>query len=139
MNSPGLILAQAAQLTQENARARARIGCFAKRASVFWLTQGGFGYCFLESLTVCRKVHVVLILYTLKPSTVDGDAQGSDELVNQLFCSATAVVLWPKPNSSLEDHFPPINFITGALKQLVHGDRADGYRDERVPARRRQG
>jgi hypothetical protein len=55
MNSPGLISAQAAQLTQESARARARTGCFAKRASVFWLTQGGFGYCFLESLTVCRK------------------------------------------------------------------------------------
>jgi hypothetical protein len=33
MNSPGLISAQAAQLTQESVRTRARAGCFAKRAS----------------------------------------------------------------------------------------------------------
>jgi hypothetical protein len=55
--------------------------------------------------------------------TADGDAQGSDEHVNRPFRSAIGVLLWPKPNSSSKDHFPSINFITGALKQLVHGDR----------------
>jgi hypothetical protein len=76
-----------------------------------------------QSLTVCRNVPLVLILYTLKPSMADGDAQGSYEHVNRLFRSATGVLLWPKPNSNSKDHFPPIIFITGALKQLVHGDR----------------
>ena len=80
MNSPGLISAQAAQLTQESACARARTGCFAKRASVFSLTQGGFGYCFLESLTVCRKDLHVLFLHTTKSSTTVSTEPSSGEL-----------------------------------------------------------
>jgi hypothetical protein len=35
MNRPGQISAQAAQLTQESARARTRAGYFAKRASAY--------------------------------------------------------------------------------------------------------
>src|SRR5688572_30368870 len=75
MNSPRLISPQAAQLTQESARARARTGCFVKRASVFWLTQGGFGYYFLESLTVCRKPLHVLILRKVRFPTASCAAE----------------------------------------------------------------
>jgi hypothetical protein len=75
MNSPRLISAQAAQLTQESACARTRTGCFAKRASVFWITQGGFGYCFLESLTVCRKPLHVLILHKVRSPTASSAAE----------------------------------------------------------------
>jgi hypothetical protein len=75
MNSPRLISAQAAQLTQESASARARTGCFAKRASVFWLTQGGFGYCFLESLTICRNAPELLFLRRMRSPTTANVAE----------------------------------------------------------------
>jgi hypothetical protein len=88
----------------------------------FYLTGDGFGYYSYESLTICRNVPVVLILYTLKPSTADGDAQGSDEHVNRLFRPVTGALLWPKPNSSSKDHFPPINFIIGDLPSSARED-----------------
>jgi hypothetical protein len=66
MNSPGLILAQTAQLTQESVRARAHAGCFAKRALVLWLTRSRFLYYFPKSLTVCRKALEVLFLHVMR-------------------------------------------------------------------------
>jgi hypothetical protein len=42
MNSPGPISAQAAQPTQESARALARAGNFAKMPSAYWITGSGF-------------------------------------------------------------------------------------------------
>jgi hypothetical protein len=58
----------------------------------------------------------------MKPTTSDGDAQGSDEHVNRLFCSAISFLLWPKLNSSSKDHFPPINFIIGDLPSSARED-----------------
>jgi hypothetical protein len=75
MNSPGLISAQAAQLTQESARARARTGCFAKRASVLWLTRSRFLYYFPKSLTVWRKALEVLFLHAMGSPTAPSAAE----------------------------------------------------------------
>jgi hypothetical protein len=54
---------------RNRARARARAGCFAKRASSFWLTGNEFGYCFSESLTICTEVLRFLFLRVVKSTT----------------------------------------------------------------------
>jgi hypothetical protein len=121
-NSAGPILAQAAQHQRENTPTPARSGIFAEGTPGSWLTGDTSCYCFTVSLTVCSIVLGFLFLYTMKPTTSDGDAQDSDEHVNRLFCSAIVVLLWPKPNSSSKDHFPPINFIVGDLPSSVRED-----------------
>jgi hypothetical protein len=62
VNSIGLISAQTAQQHKETERAHAREGDFAQRSSGFWLTITGFYHYYTESLTVCRRDLVVLIL-----------------------------------------------------------------------------
>jgi len=54
MNSTGPNPAQAAQLGQKGARARARAGRLAQRPSCFCLAANGFKHYSKESLTLCK-------------------------------------------------------------------------------------
>jgi hypothetical protein len=69
VNSAGLISAQMAQQHRETGRAHAREGDFAQRSSGFWLTITGFYHYYTESLTICRRDPVVLILRGGKSTT----------------------------------------------------------------------
>jgi hypothetical protein len=120
MNSSRSNSAQVGPTQKENARAPVD---FANRPLVFWITRTGFPALFLWVTDAFRRAPVLLILYNPKPSTVDGDAQSSNELVYRPICSMNSVLLWPKPNSRPEDRFPNINFTNGALKCPAHGDR----------------
>ena len=60
--------------------AHARGGDFAERPSGFWLTEDGFSYYFLVSLTVCTKALEVLFLYRLKSTTASSAGLCSGEL-----------------------------------------------------------
>jgi hypothetical protein len=62
-------------------RAHARGGDFAERPSGFWLTGDGFGYYFLESLTVYRKDPHVLILHRTRSTTTAARRMNSGEVV----------------------------------------------------------
>jgi hypothetical protein len=67
MNSTGPNPAQAAQLGQKGARARALAGRLAQRTLRFRLTATEFIYCFRESLTVYNIVLGFLFLYPTRP------------------------------------------------------------------------
>jgi hypothetical protein len=69
MNSTGPNPAQAAQLGQKGARARARAGRLAQRPSRFCLTANGFKHYSKESLTLCKEIPHLLILYTSTSTT----------------------------------------------------------------------
>jgi hypothetical protein len=62
LNSTGPNPAQAAQLGQKGARARARAGGFAKIPSGFSITGTRSFYCFPVSLTFCTEALEVLFL-----------------------------------------------------------------------------
>jgi hypothetical protein len=62
MNSLGPKSAQVGPTTAEM-RPRPRAGCFAQRASGFWLIGNECRYCVSESLTICTEVLEVLFLY----------------------------------------------------------------------------
>jgi hypothetical protein len=108
---------------QESACARAHAGYFAEWSPMFWLTQGGFGYCFLESLTVYTGVPRVLFLHRPRSPTVSSAAElrRAPGLAKQ---SKDWFQTSPKPNPSPYECFPQINFKNGQLVSSGHGDSA---------------
>jgi hypothetical protein len=78
----------------------------------------------INSVTdIFRIAPVLLILYIPRTSTVDGDAQSSDELTYRPIRSTTGVLLWSKPNSRPTNGFPSLNFTNVYPVCSGHGDR----------------
>jgi hypothetical protein len=127
-----------AQQRRKRAPAPARDGCFAQRDSGSWLIGNEFSYCFTESLTICTEVLEVLFLYVDWSPT----ANRAGAMLRRAglggarkdWCSPTTDSRF-RPNP----RFPLTQFLNWSSETTGSWWQADGYRNERVPTKRRRG